>query len=116
MLRRRKDGEVAGTELAKHMLVDLLKIACSNDEADGEAVVGSDLQLVTFLARSFQITGIRIDDVGGDAETSIVTKAVQHALSLINGEDGSASLICVVFGNGWTAYVSQKGHNLFYKL
>ena len=64
------DGEVAGTELSERMLVALLTIASSNNEADGGVAVGVDIQLVTFLARSFRINGSGIDYFGGSAATS----------------------------------------------
>ena len=71
---------------------------------------------MTFLAHLFQITGSGIDEFGGGAVISITTNAIQHSLSLIDGGDGSVSLKYVVFGNGRTVNVFQKGHNLFYKL
>ena len=45
--------------------MDLLTITSSNNGADDEVVVGLDLQLVTFLARLFRITGSGTDEVGG---------------------------------------------------
>ena len=51
--RRWKYGEVAWTELAECMLMALLTIASSNNGADSKVVVGLDLHMVTFLARSF---------------------------------------------------------------
>ena len=101
--RRWKDGKVVGKDLAERMLVALLIIACSNDGDDGEVAVSLDLQMMTFLARSFRITGSGIDEVRGGAANSITTSAIQHDLSLIDGGDGSASLKCVVFGDGRTA-------------
>ena len=107
--RRWKDEEVARTELAERMLVALLTIASSNDGTNGEVAVGVDLQLVMFLAHSFRITSSGTDEVGGGDATSIETYAIQHLLSLIDGGNGSASLKRVVFGDGRTANIFQKG-------
>ena len=96
--------------------MNLLAITSSNDGADDGVAVGVDLKLVKFLVRSFRITGSRINEVGGVAATSIETSAIQHAMSLIDGGNGYASLKYVVFSNGRTLYVFQKSHNLFYKL
>ena len=106
-----ENGKVVGTELADCMLVALLVIACSNNGADGELVVGLDLQLVTFHTRSFRIVGSGIDKVGGNAATLIAMNTIQHTLFLIDGGDGSVALKCVIFSDGRTAYVFQKGHN-----